>query len=84
MDYFASELISFSSSLMHVSFFYNLQLRYKVESSTYHMQLLLGAIVTTQRLNNVGATIESCGTHNLAVWKDEQIESTMCKMLPMR
>ena len=44
MDYFASELISLTNSLMHVSFFFRMQLRYKVESSPYCIQVLSGAM----------------------------------------
>ena len=55
---------------MYMSFFFNLQSRYKVESSIYYIQVLLDAVLdisAKQRLDNMGASIESWGTPYLAV-----------------
>ena len=57
-DYFASELISLTSSLNAC-----VQPRYKVESCPYCIQVLSGAMLdmyATQRLNNMGTSTESC------------------------
>ena len=47
------------------------------------MQLLVSAILgiaATQRLNNMGPTIEPCGTlYYLAVRKNKPFEPTTCK-----
>ena len=81
-DHFAIELRSFSSSFIHESFLFILQLRYRVESSVYCMQLLFVVMLdmsTTHRLNKTGPSIEPCGTPYLAVRRDEQFESICTK-----
>ena len=82
IDHFAIEVRSFSSSFIHVSFLFILQLRYRVKSSVYFMQLLFGVILdmsVTHRLNKIGPSIEPCGTPYLAVRRDEQFESICTK-----
>ena len=73
IDNFAIGIRSFSSSFIHVSFLFVLQLRYKVESSACCMQLLFGVMLdmsATHRLNKIGPSIEPCGTPCLAVRRD--------------
>ena len=85
IDHFAIEVRSFSSSFIHVSFLFILQLRYKVKSSAYCMQLLFGVMLdmpATHRLNKIGPSIEPCGTPYLAVRRDEQFESICTKCYP--
>ena len=63
--YFAIEERPFSSSFIHVSFLFILQLQCKVESSAYCMQLLFGVMLgmsATIRLNKIGPSIEPCST----------------------
>ena len=78
IDHFAIEVRSFSSSFIHVSFLFILQLQYKVESSAYCMQLLFGVMLDISAihgLNKIGPSIEPC----LTVRRDEQFESICTK-----
>ena len=62
IDHFAIEVRSFSSSFIHVSFLFILQLRYKVKSSAYCMQLLSGVMLdmsATQRMNSLSRFVEN-------------------------
>ena len=82
IDHFTIEIRSFPSSFIDLSFWFILQLWYKVESSAYCMQLLFGVLLdmsATHRLNEIGPSIEPCSTPYLAVRRDEQFESTCTK-----
>ena len=81
-DHFAIELRLFSSSFILLSFLFILQLRYRVESSAYCMQLLFGVMLdmsATHRLIKIGPSIEPSDTLYLAARRDEQFESICIK-----